>query len=172
MTLPLERKPDPRPAASGLLHCESGQVYMFAELGPLIRIGTSAICGIRLESPFVSAVHAVLRRRDGTMWLRDMSKYNTTFVEGWAITGQPTALLIGMEIQFGRTVMMATNESGTFPFAARTLSELAAKARERLGSYRKAAEYLNRSHTTVRRYTRRYWARHSRKKQGDENGTI
>ena len=76
----------------------------------------------------------------------------------WTIDG-PVALLIGMEVQFGRTAMTCTDAYGALPVLASTPSELSAKASARYGSHRLAADFLKRSHTTVIRHSKRYKAR-------------
>jgi len=73
------------------------------DLGDELTIGRAAGCGVRVDDSYTSALHARLFRRDGTLWVEDLSSTNGTWVNAARIDGA-TRLGRGDLLQVGGTV--------------------------------------------------------------------
>jgi pSer/pThr/pTyr-binding forkhead associated (FHA) protein len=75
----------------------------------LIRVGSSADCGINLDDPGISRKHAVFRNIDGRWLVQDLGSTNGTWVDGKRIE-HPTKLNSGDQIAFGRVRFVLRSE--------------------------------------------------------------
>ncbi|HXX91546.1 MAG TPA: FHA domain-containing protein [Acidimicrobiales bacterium] len=73
------------------------------DLGDELTIGRAAGCGVRVDDSYTSALHARLFRRDGTLWVEDLSSTNGTWVNAARIDAA-TRLGRGDLLQVGGTV--------------------------------------------------------------------
>jgi hypothetical protein len=73
------------------------------ELPDEVTLGRAPGCGIRLEDPYTSSLHARISRRDQTLWIEDLGSTNGTWVNAVRVTG-PTKLGRGDLVQVGGTV--------------------------------------------------------------------
>jgi len=73
------------------------------DLGDELTIGRAAGCGVRVDDSFTSALHARLFKRDGTLWVEDLSSTNGTWVNAERIA-TATRLGRGDLLQVGGTV--------------------------------------------------------------------
>lgn len=143
-------------SAAGLHHSQKRRTYLFQDfkLGSMpkqmLSIGRKHNCDIRLDNAFVSAVHAVLERRGDAMWLADHASTNGVYVNDERIE-KAVALTVGMHIQIGHELLIATDEHGTFPIPANTVSDMCRKAAPLYGSMAVAGERLGRSRNFIAR---------------------
>jgi hypothetical protein len=108
------------------------------------------MCHIQIFDPYLSVVHAELRRRKGgIMWLHDKSSTNGIYVDGERLT-RPIALQVGMQIKLGHTVLIAADERGKFPVYGTTVSAFCRHATTLYGNMRLAGTHVGRSHTFIR----------------------
>jgi hypothetical protein len=142
--------------AAGLHHSRKRRTYLFRDFKidsipkRLISIGRGKNCDIRINSDFVSEVHAVLERQEDGMLLVDHHSTNGVYVNGERVAG-PVALTVGMDIQIGHELLIATDASGVFPIPAYTISDMCRKAATLYGSDTGAGEHLGRSRMFVAR---------------------
>ena len=73
------------------------------ELGDELTIGRAAGCGVRVDDSYTSALHARLFKREGTLWVEDLSSTNGTWVNAERIA-TATRLGRGDLLQVGGTV--------------------------------------------------------------------
>ncbi len=73
------------------------------DLGDELTIGRAAGCGVRVDDSYTSALHARLFKRDGTLWVEDLSSTNGTWVNAERIA-TATRLGRGDLLQVGGTV--------------------------------------------------------------------
>ena len=71
--------------------------------GAELRVGRDpAQCGIFLQEPRISGVHATLRFEGGQLWVRDESSNNGTFLDGARIAAAAwTPVAAGGQLRFG-----------------------------------------------------------------------
>lgn len=74
-----------------------------------LTIGRDSTNTIVLADSFVSAHHATVERRGGSIWLRDEGSTNGTFVNGERIR-EPVALQPGDQIAIGACLLRYTEE--------------------------------------------------------------
>ena len=79
---------------------QRGQLY---DLEDELTIGRAAGCGVRIEDAYTSALHARMFRREGTIWVEDLSSTNGTWVNAERIA-TATRLGRGDLLQVGGTV--------------------------------------------------------------------
>lgn len=72
-----------------------------------LTVGRGGGCGIVLDDTFVSQVHARVFRRDGDVYVEDLSSRNGTLLNGQPVS-HAERLRRGDRVQFGRTVTEAT----------------------------------------------------------------
>lgn len=144
------RIPQPQPYAGGIY--VQKRTYLFQELPDrLLLLGRAARCHIRVQSSYVSHVHAVLERRDGATFLINKSELGYTFVDG-AQVEEPTPLRVGNLIVLGASQLVATNDNGWFPINnVAGITDLCRKAVELCGGQRAAERWLDCDHSTIRR---------------------
>jgi len=70
--------------------------------GDQLTMGRSRRCNCVISDPSVSRKHAVLRKLDGTWWLKDAGSSNGTWVNGWRVT-DAVEVRAGDEVMLGRT---------------------------------------------------------------------
>lgn len=146
--------------AAGLYDSHRRCIHLFKDFvsgatrKELIAIGRSHRCDIRVDDLYASKVQALLEWREdrlgGAMWLHDKSTTNGVYIDDRLVT-DPVALAVGMHIEFGRSLLIATQEKGSFPIDATTVSSLCRKATDLYGNYGIAAEHVGRSREFVRR---------------------
>lgn len=73
------------------------------ELPDEVTVGRAPGCGIQVDDPYTSSLHARLYRRDQTLWVEDLGSTNGTWVNAVRVTG-PTKLGRGDLLQVGGTV--------------------------------------------------------------------
>jgi FHA domain len=81
-------------------HEQRGHAF---DLGDELTIGRAAGCGVRVEDSYTSALHARVFRRDGALWVEDLSSTNGTWVNAERIASA-TRLGRGDLLQVGGTV--------------------------------------------------------------------
>lgn len=69
-----------------------------------LSIGRSEGNGLVLADPSVSSRHAVLERRDGVWYVRDLGSTNGTLLDGYPVGGRPRRLHHGARLRFGAVV--------------------------------------------------------------------
>jgi hypothetical protein len=142
--------------AVGLHLPEKKRTYFFKDftLGStpkqMILIGRGSKCDLQLDDPFVSVAHVMLKRRNGVMVLLDQQSRNGVYIDGKLIT-KAVALLVGMQIQLGHTLLVATDARGKFPIPATSISDLCRKAATLYGSDRLAGKRMGRSYKFIAR---------------------
>ncbi|MBA3540843.1 MAG: sigma 54-interacting transcriptional regulator, partial [Deltaproteobacteria bacterium] len=82
-------------------------------------LGSGPGCELTLDDPCVSATHATLERRDGSIIVRDRRSRNGTFLDNSAI--ESAELRVGAYLQLGKTTLVAI---GAFAKTGRRASEL------------------------------------------------
>jgi len=87
---------------AAVLEARPGDSFMFPTGEELVYIGRGQDNQIIVDDPFVSSRHAVIFRRSGRLWLRDLASSNRTFVNGKPV--DTIALRAGDSIGFGDTV--------------------------------------------------------------------
>ncbi|MBE7013557.1 MAG: FHA domain-containing protein, partial [Ruminococcaceae bacterium] len=65
------------------------------EIAADVKIGRSRECEIKIDDPFMSAVHAEILLQDGYCFLHDMGSTNGTLLNGEAVEGDPIELING-----------------------------------------------------------------------------
>lgn len=84
-----------------------------------ISIGRADGNGLILADPSVSAHHALLERRDGAWFIRDLGSTNGTLLDGHPVARQPRRLRHGARLRFGSVVLeFRETSSSTVPSAA------------------------------------------------------
>ena len=76
-------------------------------------IGTAAGCDLVLDDPFASACHALLERRGGVRWLRDLNSSNGTFIGPAQILEAELPLGIPARIGKSELVLMPADQGNT-----------------------------------------------------------
>ncbi|HZL35723.1 MAG TPA: FHA domain-containing protein [Tepidisphaeraceae bacterium] len=82
---------------------KNGSARRYALEGRTFLIGRRKDCDLPLEIPAVSRVHAIIFRRDGRLYLRDLNSRAGTFVNGKPI--REVELQDGDELQFAYVVL-------------------------------------------------------------------
>jgi hypothetical protein len=142
--------------AAGLHVAETRRSYLFENFRidskpkSMLAIGRGRRCDIRLDDPYVSRGHAVLVRKGPVMWLYDQDSTNGVYINHQRATTS-VALVVGMQIQLGHTLLIAVDKSGAFPIPAMTVSEMCREAARLYGSNQRAGDHVGRSREFVRR---------------------
>jgi pSer/pThr/pTyr-binding forkhead associated (FHA) protein len=91
----------PVAASAATIFGPTGQFTIRA--GAELRIGRDpAQCGIFLQEPRISGVHATLRFEGGQLWVRDESSNNGTYLDGARIAAAAwTPVAPGSQLRFG-----------------------------------------------------------------------
>jgi hypothetical protein len=92
----------------------------------------------------------VLVRNGPVMWLHDQVSSNGVHINHQRVT-RPVALVVGMQIQIGHTLLITVDDSGAFPIPAITVSEMCREAARLYGSNQRAGDHVGRSREFVRR---------------------
>ncbi|MBI2939748.1 MAG: FHA domain-containing protein [Chloroflexi bacterium] len=109
----LSRHPAPRPSPSpAILEVLEaiGETPVLGQrfaLGEYTVVGRDPTCAIVLADAYVSSRHAVVERRDGGFWVRDLGSTNGTLVNDRPLRGQ-VALRPDDRLQVGRVVFRFT----------------------------------------------------------------
>lgn len=77
-----------------------GRPTLEVALGAFLSIGRAADNTIRVDEASVSRYHAVIERRDGSLWVRDLCSSNGTTVNG-------TTVECGTEVSAGDRIEIA-----------------------------------------------------------------
>lgn len=91
-----------------------------------LSVGRSEGNGLVLADPSVSARHAVLERRDGAWYVRDLGSTNGTLLDGHPVGGRPRRLHHGARLRFGAVVFEFREEGASaarFPGDAQQQAE-------------------------------------------------
>lgn len=83
----------------GSSQLQNGQEF---DIEPITTIGRAVTSTIPIESSFVSADHARIIYRDGSLWVEDLKSRNGAYVDGRKV-GAPVAVSPGSILQIGDT---------------------------------------------------------------------
>lgn len=158
--LPESRRPsllkaDPQLAA-GLHVPAQGSSHLFEKLRnkgarTYILIGRRKTCHIRIDDLYMSAVHAVIERLEHDAYrLSDCQSRNRVFVDGELLIG-PIILHVGMRIEVGRTLLIATDARGAIPVEATSIKSFVRHAVTLYGNNSEASRHIGLSRETIRR---------------------
>ncbi len=78
-----------------------------------LSVGRSEGNSLVLADPSVSARHAVLERRDGTWYVRDLGSTNGTLLDGHPVGGRPRRLHHGARLRFGAVLFEFRQEGAS-----------------------------------------------------------
>jgi hypothetical protein len=122
--MPDQRTRTVRQPRSAKLGASPGLVVLFSEVAipgdgvypaqPELTIGRSPNCGLFLEDPAMSRLHAVVRFSDGDRAVRDVGSHNGTFVNGARLAATETAVGPGDIVRCGNTLVGVVNDVGAF----------------------------------------------------------
>ncbi len=145
----------------GLYYPEERQLFALADFvidghrKSMITMGRAPKCDIKLDDPTISMVHCeLIIDEDGQYVVQDADSTNGLFVNEIRIT--KAKLSPGMWLFLGRTELVAMGPNCRIPVTATTYSSFLHKASSLYGSDRKAAKYINKSPSTIRRGRLRY----------------
>ena len=72
------------------------------DIEPITTLGRAATNSVSINLGFVSAEHARIIYRDGSLWVEDLHSHNGTYVDGAKVSG-PVAVSPGSILQIGDT---------------------------------------------------------------------
>ena len=79
--------------------------------GGTLMVGSGANCGVRLSDPKISAIHCLIRLRDGEIELQDWCTQLGTFINGERIEEEAT-LQLGSELRIGKYILTMCDDAG------------------------------------------------------------